>query len=263
MKYGIEPITERRELEVLNQQEKISVNIQEEMSQHAKDCATNLPDDVISFLKEAKGLNNETISRYQIGFCSKHPKYPDKHERLTIPIRKNGKVINIRFHAFGEVKEGNPKTLPYCSGLPEAVSLFPEDQLENDVVCIVEGELDALCAISRGLSAITVTGGAGSWRDEWTPFFRGKKVRIIYDCDATGREGAKKVAAILSTVANEVEVIDLGLNDKEDLTDWFVEYDRTEEELEDIVSKTELMKQSTKAAAKKEEITFLTAYLVI
>lgn len=47
-------------------------------------------------------------------------------------------------------------------------------------------------------------------------------MRVIYDCDTKGREGARKVAAILSSTANEVKVIDLGLNDKEDLTDWFV-----------------------------------------
>ncbi len=264
MKYGIEPITERKELEAFNQQEEISVKTQEEMSQYAKDCATDLPDDVLSFLKEARGFNDETINRYEIGFCAKHPNYQkDEYERLSIPIRRNGKVINIRFHAIGKVKDGGYKTLPYCSELPEATSLFPEEQLKNDVVYIVEGELDALCAISHGLSAVSATGGAGSWKEEWTPLFKEKKVRIIYDCDTAGRKGAGKIAAILSPTANEVKVIDLDLDDKEDITDWFVEYDKTKEELEELVLKTEAMKESTKKTVKKKETTELAEELSI
>lgn len=255
MKYGIEPIKERQESKVLREPKKSPVKIQEEMSQYAKDCAANLPDHVISYLKEARGLNDEIISRYQIGFCSKHPHcQKDTYERLTIPIRKNGRIVNIRFHAIGKVREGDPKTLPYCSGLPEAIHLFPEDQLKNDVVHLVEGELDALCAISHGLSAMTVTGDAGSWKEEWTPLFKEKKVRVIYDCDTKGRKGARKVAAILSSTANEVKLIDLGLNDREDLTDWFIEHDKTKEELEDLVSKTKVMAPPKKTTAKQEKI---------
>ncbi len=255
MKYGIKPITERQELGVRDKPKLLSTMSETEMPQYAEKCATNLPDHVISHLKEARGLNDKTISRYQIGFCDKHPNYvKDKYERLTIPIGKNGKIINIRFHALGKVREGDPKTLPYCSDLPEATSLFPEDQLENDVIYLTEGELDALCAISHGLSAITVTGGAGSWKDEWTPLFKGKKVRVIYDCDTKGREGARKIAAILSSAANEVKLVDLGLNDKEDLTDWFVKYDKNKEELEELASGTKAMTVPRKMTAKQEKI---------
>lgn len=154
MKYGIEPITERKELGVREKPKSLSVIIKREMINYAEKCANNIPDDVISFLKETRGLNDETISRYQIGFCSKHPNYQDKYKRLTIPIRKNERIVNIRFHAIGKVKEGDPKSLPYCNDLPNAIHLFPEDQLKNDIICLLEGELDALCATSHGLSAM-------------------------------------------------------------------------------------------------------------
>lgn len=264
MKYGIRPITEKQELGVLKESAFLSEVIGSQMLDCAGKCASNVPGHVISYLKETRGLNDEIVNRYQIGFCTKHPNYQkDKYERLSIPIRKNGKIINVRFHAIGKVKEGDYKALPYCSDLPEATSLFPEDQLENDVVYLTEGELDALCAISHGLSAVSATGGAGSWKEEWTPLFEEKKVRIIYDCDTTGRKGAGKIAAILSSTANEVKVIDLGLKDKEDLTDWFVKYGRTKEELEKLVSKTETMKKPTKTATKKEETTGLVEELSI
>ncbi|MBA7470287.1 DNA primase [subsurface metagenome] len=255
MKYGIEPITKRQELEVWDNPKSLSAIIEVEMLQYAEKCVTNLPDHVISYLKEVRGLNDKAISEYRIGFCHEHPKYmKDKYERLTIPIGRNGKVINIRFHALGEVREGDFKTLPYRSGLPGAISLFPEDQLENDVIYLVEGELDALCAISHGLSAVTVTGGAGSWKEEWTPLFKEKKVRVIYDCDAKGREGARKVATILLSIADEVKLIGLGLGNKKDLTDWFVEYGKTKEELEELISKTEVMRIPRKVTDKQERI---------
>ncbi len=254
MKYGIVPITEKQGLGVLKERKFLSEVIEREMLDYAGKCASNVPGHATSYLKEVRGLNDETISRYQIGFCNKHPNYgKDKCERLTIPIRRNGKIVNVRFHAIGDVKSGDPKTLPYCKDLPGAISLFPEDQLENDVIYLAEGELDTLCAISHGLSVMTATGGAGSWKKEWTPLFKKKKVRIIYDCDTVGREGAIKIAAILLSTENEVKVIDLGLNDKEDLTDWFVRYGRTKEELEELFSKNEATKEPTKKAAKKEE----------
>lgn len=72
-------------------------------------------------------------------------------------------------------RKQRPKESSLFSGLPGAISLFPEEQLENDVVYLAEGELDALCAISHGLSAMTVTRGAGSWKEKWTPLFKEKK----------------------------------------------------------------------------------------
>ena len=224
------------------------------MLQYAEKCATNLPDHVISHLKEARGLNDKAISEYRIGFCHKHPKYmKDKYERLAIPIRKNGKIINIRFHAVGEVREGDPKTLPYCSGLPEAISLFPEDQLENDAVYLVEGELDALCAISHGLPGITITGGAGAWKDEFTPLFKDKKVNIVYDCDEAGKKGAERIAEILCEVAG-VKILDLGLGEGEDLTDWFVTHGKNKEGLERLANKTPIFEKLTPAQEKIREL---------
>jgi len=251
-------MSEKERAEMVNRPkgQNLPLDIEEEMSRYAEKCASNPPGEFLIYLKEVRGLSDEIINRYQIGFCSKHPNYlKDEYKRITVPIRKEGKVVNIRFHAIGKVTEGDPKSLPYRSGLPEAIYLFPEDQLKNNVIYLVKGELDALSAISHGLPAITVTGGAGSsWKDQWTPLFNRKKVRVIYDCDTKGRKGAGKLASALSSVANEVKVIDLGLGNKEDLINWFVEYGRTKEELEELVSKAEVMEVSRKVTPKQKKI---------
>ena len=216
-------------------------SIYEEMGKQAEGFAKNLNDDFRMFLKEARGLTSEVIRHYKLGFAKSHPKYGGG-ERLTIPVWKNGRIVNLRFHSF---KDENPKDYPYDSDLPSAISLYPEDQLKSDKVWLCEGEPDALCAISHGLNALTVTGGAGSWKNEFTPLFKGKMVNIVYDCDPAGRQGARKIAEILVRVAEKVKVIDLGLKEGADLTDYFQEQTREQvKELADVTPAEKKMKPS-------------------
>lgn len=207
-----------------------------ELEKMAKEFAENLKNnsDFRTFLKEGRGLSDTVIEKYQLGYARVHPKYENSGERLTMPIYKDGKCVNIRFHSFRNKKA---KDLPYTEDLPYATWLYPEDQLKNHELYLCEGELDALCAISHGLSAITVTGGAGTWKKEFNPLFKGKKVNIIYDCDLAGRKGASKVTQQLQGIAR-VKNIDLGLNEGEDLTNWFVDYGKSKEELEEKIAKS-------------------------
>lgn len=205
-----------------------------ELEKMAKEFAENLKNnsDFRTFLKEGRGLSDTVIEKYQLGYARVHPKYENSGERLTMSIYKDGKCVNIRFHSFRNKKA---KDLPYTEGLPYATWLYPEDQLKNHELYLCEGELDALCAISHGLSAITVTGGAGTWKKEFNPLFKGKDVNIIYDCDLAGRKGASKVTQQLQGIAR-VKNIDLGLNEGEDLTNWFVDYEKSKEELQEKIA---------------------------
>ncbi|MBA7496948.1 DNA primase [subsurface metagenome] len=202
----------------------------EGMKEEAKKYSNNLKDELLIFLKEVRGLKPEIIQKYKIGFAQTHPKYSGK-ERLTIPILKDGKVINIRFHSL---KNEEPKDYPYDSNLPYATYLFPEDQLKNSEIWLCEGELDALCAISHGLPAISVTGGANSWKEEFTPLFKGKIVNIVYDNDEAGRKGADRIERILldSKLCRAVNNIKIDIH--KDITDWFVTYGKTAEELKEL-----------------------------
>jgi putative DNA primase/helicase len=79
--------------------------------------------------------------------------------------------------------------------------------VNSPVIYLCEGEADCLCALSHGLEAVTVTGGAGNWRDEFSPHFEGRDVAICYDADLTGYIGAHKVAARLVAVAAKVRIL--------------------------------------------------------
>jgi hypothetical protein len=88
-------------------------------------------------------------------------------------------------------------------------------------VHIVEGEKDSDRLASAGLAVTTNPGGAGKWRTEFAPYFKGSKVAILPDNDDPGRRHAEQVARSLYGVAAEVKVVALpGLPPKGDVSDW-------------------------------------------
>ena len=79
--------------------------------------------------------------------------------------------------------------------------------IDPKLTYLCEGEADTICALSHGLEAITVTGGAGSWRPEFSGHFKDRDVVIAYDADLTGYSGAQKVAKELAPVAARVRIL--------------------------------------------------------
>jgi 5S rRNA maturation endonuclease (ribonuclease M5) len=93
--------------------------------------------------------------------------------------------------------------------------------LQADTVFIVEGEEDADRLQELGLVASCNPMGAGKWRAEYNPHFRGKKVIILPDNDEPGRKHAQDVARKLHGVAASVKVVELpSLPEKGDVSDW-------------------------------------------
>ena len=88
-------------------------------------------------------------------------------------------------------------------------------------VFVVEGEKDADRLASLGLVATTNSGGAGKWQDRYAEALWGRKVAVLPDNDAKGREHARRVAATLLTGAALVKIIELpGVPNKGDVSDW-------------------------------------------
>jgi len=202
-------------------------------------------------IKEARGLTDEIIEKFQLGFCQSHPIWPGHKNSITIPILKDKKIVNIRYHSLK--KDAGPKILPYESGLKYATWLYPESQLQNDTLILTEGELDALCCISQGLPAITRTCGATTWKSEFNQYFKDKIVYICQDCDQAGKEGAKIIAQELVNVVKEIRVVDLKLKEGQDLTDWFVTYEKSKKELLELIEKTPVYKKKEKERETKKE----------
>lgn len=93
--------------------------------------------------------------------------------------------------------------------------------LKAHTVFLPEGEKDVAAIERLGFTATTNPCGAGKWRKEYNPHFKGKRVIILPDNDESGRAHALEVARNLHGVAASVKVVELpGLPDKGDVSDW-------------------------------------------
>ena len=215
----------------MNREKKPAIDYKK-MQTLAKQYHQKLPQGIRELLREERGLTDKIIDKHKLGYCEQHPEYKGHRKSIIIPVYKNKKIVNIRYHSL--VKNADPKILPYTANLPDATWLYPESELEKDTLCLVEGELDALCAISQGLPAITRTCGALVWKSEFNKHFKDKIVNVIQDCDEPGREGAKLITQELIQISTkEIRIVDLDARKKNgyDLTDWFVTEQRSTEEL--------------------------------
>jgi len=86
-------------------------------------------------------------------------------------------------------------------------------------VFLCEGEKDADLLASLGYPSTSAPFGAGSWRTELSPYFRGKAVFIVYD---VGNEGkAQRIAVELSNHAKEIYILTIPIDRREaDVTDY-------------------------------------------
>jgi len=88
-------------------------------------------------------------------------------------------------------------------------------------VYIVEGEKDADALAALGLVATTNPMGAGKWKAEYAPHFKGRAVVILPDNDEPGQKHAEAVKRMLTSVAASVVVVPLpDLPEKGDVSDW-------------------------------------------
>ncbi len=141
-------------------------------------------------LRTERALTDEVIDRYKLGV---------QNGRLTIPIRDaEGNCVDIRrWLSPKERRDDEPKILHWAQGYG-APRLFPIDQLKHPSLPLVEGELDALTAISQGIPAITVTAGVQTWHDSLSELLEEKTITILMDHDEAGRKGAEKRAQSLA-----------------------------------------------------------------
>ena len=149
-------------------------------------------------------------------------------DMIYIPVKLFGRVIDVR--------EYRPDSKPKVKSLTGATAgLLVGDYVlnNNKVIWICEGEKDAMVARSHGLNACCLTGGAGATPliPEW---FKDRKVAIVYDNDEAGRLGAQRLGNLLLDYAAEVRVVTAfheGMENKEDITDYFNKYGRSRDEL--------------------------------
>lgn len=171
--------------------------------------------DKLGYVLRERCVSLFAVKKYLLG-------YDTSSERYTFPIRsRRGSFVNVKLH--------NSNLTPKAFFLRENVEpkLFPVSSLVKGSITICEGEFDCMALNSIGVNAITSTVGAGKkkWNSLWNLFFLDKVVKIIYDSDQAGKDGAEFVVSNLQDFAKSVEIISFPAKfcegkDKVDVTDF-------------------------------------------
>lgn len=191
---------------------------------------------VLDWLHSKYCYTTETIQQFKLGWNG---------TRLTIPIYdETGKLVNIRKKPL---ESGAMVGVEYFNQM----RLFPVQNLAEETIYFFEGEKDCMLACQIGLNAMSVTGGAGSFNQEWLPLFKDKKIIICYDIDAAGIAGAERVREILLNATAELRIIGLPIKEPPngDFTDFILQGGTKERFLELVKQtaiETKLIHQTTR-----------------
>jgi DNA primase len=115
---------------------------------------------------------------------------------LVIPVYTPEGTFSFNKYRRDPTDERKPKYLYDKGG---KVTLFAANHLTplHDYVVITEGELDALVLWSLNIPAVSSTGGALSFQEEWVHLLEGKQVYVCLDNDDAGAEGMVKIHSYL------------------------------------------------------------------
>ena len=107
------------------------------------------------------------------------------------PTYKTGKLTNVKYRditnkkEMWQIKDAQPL-------------LFNRDNIIENTLIICEGEYDCMALHQYGIEAVSVPNGAGglTWvEQEWEYLETFKHIKICFDSDEAGREGAANLAA--------------------------------------------------------------------
>jgi DNA primase len=145
-----------------------------------------LPDDIRTYLK-GRGIPATFIERHLLGWNG---------ERITIPVfGRDGEILAFR---YAKSPDGTgPDVRSEFGASPE---LYGWDTLmrKPQRVVICEGQFNRLVLEANGFPAVTSTGGAQTFLEEWLPYFEpGAEIYICFARDLAGAAAARKVQRLL------------------------------------------------------------------
>jgi len=192
-----------------------------------------LPTRIRKYLND-RCITDRIIDEYKLGWGQFYGKL-----WIVIPVTDiNGDIAFLKLRRDPEDTGNQHKNM--CYSKDSRATIYGWEMVKNnkDFVFVCEGELDQLVAISNGLPAVTSTGGAKTFKQEWVKYFEQlKSVYICFDIDEAGKDGALRVAKMLCEV-EDLAVYNVTLpeelGDGGDLTDYFTQ---TDGNIDDLVGK--------------------------
>lgn len=214
---------------------------QQVLDTSARYCHTRLTSEVREYLIQQRGLSDETITRFLIGFAdgtlrdylvlerklhaelcvnsgvlfrTKDGRVLDFFvNRIILPNMKRGEVVHLTGRSAGIAE---PKYLH----LPGKIQhLFNEDALDFESVIVTEGPFDCMAAVQYGYHAVASNGTSGFKSGYAKKFQQCKTVYVCMDGDAPGRAAAVRIAEALGSKAKIV-----ALPEGVDVNDFFLKH---------------------------------------
>ena len=133
---------------------------------------------------EKQKITQEVLKDFQI--------HTNDFGLITFPVvDSEGNFIFNKYRRSPEIISG-PK---YSYDRGGFVNLYGYFQAKNSsTVLFVEGEKDCLVCWSHNIPAVTSTGGAMSFKEEWVEMLKDKEIILCFDNDKAGGEGMAKTA---------------------------------------------------------------------
>lgn len=129
---------------------------------------------------DVRGYTEETVERFRLGYTGKW---------YTIPIYVDGHFKN--FQCLRHKPKGRKAWYVGMGALPFNFATLRF----TDWVVLTEGPVDAIMLRQNNIPAVSQTGGAGTWNNEWLHYFiHLHEIFIVYDNDEAGNRGAERVA---------------------------------------------------------------------
>jgi len=197
------------------------------------------------FLKELRdrGVGPDQIRQYRLGYSD---------GRITIPVMNaSGHYVNIRKYLPSGPSNDKMRNLRGRG----KIRLFPIEQLSYGTIIICGGELKAIVAAmllnKHDIGAISTTAGEGNWDAKFTPFFKNKRVYVLFDIDKEGSKSADLLCTLLRLATDWIGKcllpLDIDVYPHGDVNDWIGLEKATDQDFLNLLAKTsewELQQQS-------------------
>lgn len=159
-------------------------------------------------------------------------------DHITFPYVYKGLILNLTQFCPGET----PKYRNTSGALAGIVGTTKRFKPSEKYIIIAAGEKDMLELNAHGFNAVTLLGGEKVKPKFYKKLFKDKEVYIAYDNDEKGIEGALELAKWLYRYTTKIKVLNVGdvynelegdltavaKENKEDVTDFFVKYEKTD-----------------------------------
>ncbi len=142
-----------------------------------------------------RGITDSVIAAFSLSYSHSLPFAFS--QGIVIPV--NNPDGSFSFNKYRRSYLNNEIKQKYAYDLGGRTALFGSDKLTNDitVVVVTEGEMDALVLWSKNIPAVSSTGGAQSFQQDFVPLLEGKKVYLCFDNDDAGAVGLTKTLELL------------------------------------------------------------------